>query len=238
MSEAEQEDGDPAAAFAALRDAVEGLRAEVRVTRQEVAALPEAWAENRPPDYAPNFGWQKKALTVILEHLQMIEKHPALEITPEQYAARIENVGLSATRAAERTYKAASIEAEQATQRERQQLASLIGTIRDKREQRFWLILMGVMVFFCTFAVSPVIWRWLPFGLSSWSAAQIMNDDRWDAGWDLLQAANPGSEQQAAFGFELAKVNQKDLSNCMDAADGTNKDQHCVITVPVVGMAQ
>ena len=218
--------GDPARAF-------EDLRAEVAVMRRAVEALPEAWAENQPADYAPNFGWQKKALTLVLERLDVIEKHPALRQTPEQHQAAVARAGDGLMREAMQKLDRAT----QDTQRERQQLAGLIGAVRGQRDQRFWLILVGVMVFFCTFVLSPVIWRHLPFGLSSWSAAQIMNDDRWDAGWDLLHAADPSSEQQAAFGFNLVKANQKELEDCADVAVKTKKDQRCTITVSVAGQS-
>lgn len=227
MSEVVQEDGDPAAAFAALRDAVEGVRAEMVVTRRAVEKLPDEWAANQPPDYGPSFTLQEKMLRRLLEGLAVVEKHPALKMTPEQHQAAVARAGDGLMREAVQKLDGAT----QDTQRERQQLAGLIGTVRGKSDQRFWLILIAVGVFFCTFVTSPLIWRHMPFGLSNRSASMIMNDDTWGAGWDLLQAANPGSEHQAAFGFTLVKTNQKELTDCAEAAVKAKKNQHCTIIV-------
>jgi hypothetical protein len=239
MSEVEQEDGDPAAAFAALRDAVEGLRAEVRVTRQEVEALPEAWAENRPPDYAPNFGWQKKALTLVLKHLQAIEKHPALEMTPEQHAARIENAGLSATREAERAYQKASIEAS-GTKRE---LVGMIGQMRGKKEQRdevlLWAGIAGLGMLLLGLVASPFLASHLPFGWDGSVASIIMEQpDDWNAGAALMKEGNPQASDQLGVAWRLLigdQANAKAVADCQDQATKTHKAQECRITVPATG---
>ncbi len=204
-------------------------RARGSLIRRALEALPEAWAETRPPDYAPNFDWQKKALTLVLERLDVIETHPALKMAPEQHAARIENAGLLVAREAERAYQKASIEAALTACR----LAGMIGTIQSKRDQRLWLICFPGIAVVLTFLASLAIWRQLPFGLPSRSAAQIMNDDRWDAGWDLLQAADLNGKQQVAFGFDLAKANQEEQAECATAAAKTQKDQRCTTTVPM-----
>lgn len=229
MAEIEQDDGDPAAAFAALRHEVAGLRAELTVARRAVEALPDAWAAHQPPDYGPSFILQEKLLRGVVEGLAAVERHPALKLTPEQHQAAVAKAGEGLMSAAAKKLSDAATD----MQSEQQQLAGLIGTVRGKSDQRVWLILVGAVVFIWTFAASPLMWRHMPFELSSWSASVIMKDTRWDAGWDLLQAADPEAEQQAAVGFNLVKANRQTLVDCAAAAAKTQKDQRCTITVPV-----
>ena len=80
MDDLDQHDGagDPARAF-------EDLRAEVSVLRRAVEALPPAWAESRPPDYSSDLGRIGKTLGAVVTHLQTIENHPALMMTPAEH---------------------------------------------------------------------------------------------------------------------------------------------------------
>jgi hypothetical protein len=54
----------------------EGLRAEVSVLRRAVEALPGAWEDSRPPDYAPSLGTIAKGLAAVDHRLAGIETHP------------------------------------------------------------------------------------------------------------------------------------------------------------------
>ena len=120
---------DPAQAF-------EDLRAEVSVMRRAVEALPSAWEENRPPDYSPDLGRIAKGLAVVAVQLDAINKHPALTMTQEQHRQAIAQAGNGLMREAAQKLDRAT----QDTERERQQLAGLIGTARRQDEQRTWLI--------------------------------------------------------------------------------------------------
>jgi integrase len=77
---------DPAQAF-------EDLRAEVSVLRRAVEALPGAWEDSRPPDYAPSLGTIAKGLAAVDNRLAGIETHPALRLTPEQHQQAVAQAG-------------------------------------------------------------------------------------------------------------------------------------------------
>jgi hypothetical protein len=220
-TEQDQAESDPARAF-------EALRAEVGALRRAMEALPEAWEEVRPPDYSSDLGRISKSLATAATKLEAMETHPALRLTPEQHQAAVARAAEGLMRDALQKLDRAAQEAE----RERHQLARLIGTVRDKRDQLFWLIALPVMVFALTLFASPILLGWLPFGWPSDVAAIVMGEDRWDAGWTLLRAADPAGEEQAAAGFNLVKANRKELAMCGDAAAKTKKDQHCLITIP------
>src|SRR3954454_16804747 len=66
--------------------AFEGLRAEVMVLRRAVEALGPALKENRAPDYSLTLGQIAKTQAAIGAHLEAMEAHPALKLTPAAIA--------------------------------------------------------------------------------------------------------------------------------------------------------
>ena len=213
---------DPAQAF-------EDLRAEVSVMRRAVEALPGAWEENQPPDYSPDLGRIAKGLAVVAVQLDAINKHPALTMTQEQHRQAVAPAGNGLMRKAAQKLDRATQDAE----RERQQLAGLIGTARRQDEQRTWLIYAALVAFAVGLLVSPFVAGALPFGLDGRIAALIMKADRWDAGEALMQAGSPDGWQSAVNAWKLVRANQKEIAACSEAAAKTKKDQRCTITVPV-----
>ena len=211
--------GDPAEAFEALRAAVAALRQVI-----EAGGL-------QAPDYSPDLGRIVQAMDHIGATLEAIEVHPPLRLTPAQFGQAMTHAGRELMSEVAQKYEQARQDAE----RERHQLAGMIGTVRAKRNQAFWLIALPVVVFAFTLLVSPVLLSELPFGLNSEAAASVMQADRWDAGWELLRTANPASEQQAAIGFNLVKANRPEIANCTRAAVKTKESQHCTIVVPTLG---
>jgi hypothetical protein len=223
----EEEAGDPAAAFEALRLEVARVRAEVGVIGRAVASLPDAWEDNRPPDYAPDLGRITKGLGVVAGQLDEIGRHPALRLTPEQHQAAVAQAGAGFVREAVQRLGSATA----AITHERDQLAGLVGTLAVKQEWLFWRIGLPMFAFVVALAASPIVLGWLPFGWSDGAAAEIMRADRWGAGWGLLHDTDPAAEAQAGFGYNLVKENQQTLDACAEAATNTKKDQRCVVTV-------
>lgn len=207
--------------------AFEDLRAEMSVLRRAVEALPAAWTENQPPDYTPDLARLNKGLANVTTSLTAIEKHPALRLTPQQHQADVAAVGDMLMREAAQKLDRAT----QDTDRERRQLAGMIGTVREKRRQLFMLIGIPLLVFVVTLVGSPVLLGDLPFGLNTRAAAVTMETDRWDAGWALMDAADPARWEKAEAGFDLVTDNQAALTACWTAANTEGKDQRCLISV-------
>ena len=208
--------------------AFEDLRAEVSVMRRAVEALPGAWEENQPPDYSPDLGRIAKGLAVVAAQLDAINKHPALTMTPEQHRQAIAQAGNGLMREAAQKLDQATRD----TERERQQLVNLVGTIRKQDEQRNWLIYTGLAAFVVALLLSPFLYAALPFGLNGRVAALVMNTDRWDAGEALMKADSPDGWNSAVNAWNLVRANQKEISACGEEAGKTKKDQRCTITVP------
>jgi hypothetical protein len=212
---------DPAQAF-------EDLRAEVSELRRALEALPGAWEDSRPPDYTPSLGTIVQGLAAVDSRLAGIEKHPALRLTPEQHQQAVAQAGNVLMREAVQKLDRAAQDAE----RERHQLAGLIGTVRTQDEQLNWLLWAASGALVVGLLVSPFVAGVLPFGGDSAVAAVIMNADRWNAGIALMQAASPDGWRGVAAASDLVRVNQEVLTTCREAAAKAKKEQRCTITVP------
>jgi len=116
-----------------------------------------------------------------------IEKHPALRLTPEQHQQAVAQAGNMLMREAVQKLDRAAQDAE----RERHQLAGLIGMVRKQDEQRHCLLWAASGALVVGLLVSPFVAGVLPFGGDSAVAAVIMNANRWNAGIALMQAGSP-----------------------------------------------
>ena len=75
--------------------AFEDLCAEMTVLRRSVEALPQAWRDNRPPDYTPDLARLVKALNDVGARMKEIEASPTLKMTPQAYGQGVRQAGLS-----------------------------------------------------------------------------------------------------------------------------------------------
>lgn len=208
---------DPATlAFEALRGEVTALRATV--------------SELKAPDYAPTLGVMTKSLHAIEQRLGTIEGHPALKSTPEQQRRVLVEAGSDLMRLAVESLEKDS----RRLGSHAEQLSRLIGEVRDRRQQRNWLLgavagglVAGLLVF-------PWIASALPFGWDSALAVSILGErDRWTAGWALVKADNPEGWEAAAKDWNLIAANKDTLASCREAVSKARKAQKCTISVGV-----
>jgi hypothetical protein len=201
MQEEQEHDdaGDPAQAF-------EALRAEVAALRQAV----EAAAERQAPDYSPDLGRITQAVNGVIDGLEAIAAHPAVRMTPDQFGQAMTRTGRELMNEVAQKYDRARQDAE----RERHQLAGIIGTVRGKRDQVFLLGAVCFATFVFTMLASPVLLGELPFGWNTNAAATVMQADRWDAGSALMQAASPQGWQDLVAASALVRANRAALTAC------------------------
>ncbi|GEL65786.1 DUF6118 family protein [Kozakia baliensis] len=69
--------------------AFEDLCAEMTVLRRSVEALPQAWRDNRPPDYTEDLARVVKAMNAVSTRMKAIEDTPTLKMTPQAYGQGI-----------------------------------------------------------------------------------------------------------------------------------------------------
>lgn len=106
--------------------------------------------------------------------------------------------------------------------RERQHLATIVGTALTKDAQkraRFWMLGAGVVAGLVLF---PVLGAYAPGG-SYLAALTTGHADRWRAGADLMQEANPVGSAALAMASRLVNANTETLQACSEAARKAGK---------------
>jgi len=224
VSDTDSESGNAARAF-------EDLRAEVSVLRRSIESLPAAWKANQPPDYTPSLGAISKRLQEVTAHLQAIEGHPALRMTPEHHQHAISQAG----NALMRDVSSRLDQADHITRSHASTLVELIGSAREQDRQLQWLIVTGAAALLIGLLVSPIFARLLPFGLDGRVAAIIMHADRWDAGSELMSEGNPEAWKLLMTAADLSTANRDALNSCREAALKSRKSQRCEIVVSQPG---
>src|SRR3546814_15315134 len=58
-----------------------------------------------------------------------------------------------------------------------------------------------------------------------------MREDRWRAGADLMQAANPSGWNRFAADSQFANENREAIDTCRGAVARSGKAQHCTVTL-------
>ena len=199
------EDEDPAAAaFSGLQGEVAEVVAAIGTLRAEVSGLGRrlerldgavrqgggAGAEAAgSPDYSPTLGAIAQELSGIGARLALVEGKPALELTPSGFEVELGRVVRGAASAAggelrEVTRRAGAAAGE---------LEALVGRVRERREQRQWVgvagligVMGGVVLWYLAAAL-------LPWGGGHWLVASLVGGGPWKAGAALMQEANPVS---------------------------------------------
>lgn len=208
--------------------AFRALTAEVGGARQAIRTLQESLERQRPVDTTETLGVIVSRLDTVGQSLSLIEKHPALKLTPDQHARAVVLAGEGLLREAVQKFDGAARDFTFA-QRE---LVQTVGTIRERREQWAWLAIGAGAALLVGILISPVLASWLPFGWDGQVAAYIMRADRWNAGTKLMQAHHPEAWQDLESAAALLKPNIATLAACRDAAAKTKKEQRCSVVVP------
>ena len=182
--EPEEEDGDAARAFEALRAEVAALRRGVElIARQGQQGAPDA------PDYSPTLGKMEKALQAIAGRLDAVERQPALTLTPASFRAEIDRVALSVVDTVSRPFA----DAVQDVRGAARDLTELAGHMRERREQRAWALTAGALGLIFGVGLWYVAAGLLPRSAGDWIAASLIGGTKWQAGETLMQDASPES---------------------------------------------
>jgi Family of unknown function (DUF6118) len=213
----------------AAERAFKALTTEVSGTRRAVQALQESLEQRRPVDTTETLGVIVSRLNTVAQSLAVMEKHPALKLTPEQHARAVVLAGEGLLREAVQKFDGAARDFTFA-QRE---LVQTVGTIRERHQQWEWLAWTGIAAFFLGLLISPMFARVLPFGWDGQVAAFIMNADRWGAGAKLMEAASPEAWQELQAEAALFQPNAAAITACRAAATKAKQPQRCSIEVPL-----
>jgi len=225
--------GDPAAAFDALRRTIETqgahIGAEMTLMRRGLeAAFDELEKIGPPQDYKPELARLVQAFDNVAERLHGVEQSPLLRKGPEYYTAVLERGGEGLIRSAAQQLERQAADLERAGRN----LAACTRSAYDRKAQDFRMWRAGVAGVLAGMFLILLLPRFLPFSADSHVASLVMGQDRVSAGYAMIEAAAPSEIEKLRWGGRFYDSSGADFSACLETAKKTGKDQRCSITVP------
>lgn len=228
----EEDSGDPAAAFDALRRTVETqgaqIGAEMTVMRRGIEAAFDQLEKIEPQaDYKPQLAQLVQALDNVSERLHGVEQSPILRQGAQHYAGVLERSGEALVRTAAQQLERQASDLERASRN----LSARVSGAREGSKQNKWVfsaVALGIILGVLATLFTP---RILPGTVDMAVASTVMNNDRWKAGIALMESGSPGGWRSLVEASDLVRTNQEALSACAEAAAKAKKDQPCTITV-------
>ena len=235
----DEDAGDPAAAFDALRTTVESLASdltrEMTTIRNGVEyALDHLDQRGVPVDYSAELGRLNQSFAGLSERLAGVEQSPMLRQGPEHYARVLERGGEGLIRSAALQFQNESRD----FQRTALELAEQTRSALTRRQQavQMWVAAgSGVVVGALLLLLLP---RFLPFSADSHIAALIMGQNRVDAGHAILRSVDPDVAEAVSRGGWIYETNRQALDDCIAEMVEGGKEQRCVVVLPVAENGQ
>lgn len=213
--------GDPAKAF-------DDLRAEVYVLRRAMEGLQDGLKKDPAPHYAAHLKEHTAQLTKVGDALRHIkEQIDGIQKFPKDAVSSIISAGNSMFERA----RSDAAHSSRVMRHNESTLFNLIGVVQAREQQKKMLIWTGVGAFAVGLIFFLVIGRALPFGMNSYLAAGVMGQTRWEAGQELMGAANPEGWKLLTADASLTNANREKVDACRAAAVKSKKDQQCTIVV-------
>lgn len=223
-----EEDHDPAA------EAFSRLEREMALMRRAVEHLAAERADITIPDYTATLGEMSQYLNQAQQELKAIAARPAMKLTPESLAQRIDDAARQARRIDHQELHHARERYDYAAR----ELGGVVATVRAADAQRrhlLWAVGGGVLAGCLLWAILPgVVLRALP---DSWHgpermAAHIVGEPSvWEAGARLMQAGNPMGWQGIVRAAEVWDRNRETIRGCERSAAKMNTSVRCTIDI-------
>ena len=229
----EEDAGDPAAAFDALRRTVDTLAGdltrEMTTIRKGVEAAFEEFDRQGPAqDYKPELAQIVQQLAHVAERLHGVEQSPILRQGAQHYAAALERSGEGLVRTAVQQLERQAADLERAGRN----LTAYTKSAYDRKSQDFRMWMAGLVGLFVGIFLILLLPRFLPFSADSHVASLVMGFDRISAGYAMIGAADPLEVEKMKWGGRFYNASGGEISACLETARQTGKDQKCTITVP------
>ena len=203
------------------------LEGEMAMMRRAVEHLATEKAEIDIPDYS-------KTLGEMANRLVSIERQPALQMTPEDFEARMTAAAARARRDDEVLIVAAKRERGEAIR----DLRAIIGTansIYEQKRLRWWYVGGGLLAGCLLWSVLPgFVARILP---TSWhlperiAARTVREPTLWEAGTRIMHADSPAAWQAIAEAAEMRRDNREVIDACLQRATKVRQPVRCTIRV-------
>jgi hypothetical protein len=228
----DEDAGDPAAAFDALRRTIEAqgeqIGAEMKVMRRGLEAAFDQLEKIEPQaDYKPQLAQIVQQLGVVAERLHGVEQSPILRQGAQHYAAALERGGEGLVRTAVQQLERQAADLERAGRN----LAAHVAGARERDRQNLWLVVAFAIGLLAGALVMLFLPRLLPFSAAPRVASVVMGETPWRAGMSLMAFDSPDSWQRVASADQLIEANREAVAACWEAARTAGADQRCTITV-------
>lgn len=222
------ETADPAAA------AFSRLEGEIALMRRAVENLATEKANIDIPDYNPTLGEMAQHLNTATKTLAAIAAKPAMEMTPETMAQRMDNAARQARQSDREQIGAAENRYDHAVR----ELGRMVASAKTAHEQREWLAWTGgggVLAGCLLWAIIPgPITRALP---ESWHmpekvATRVLGEPSvWEAGARLLRVGSPEAWRAISDAADMRHQNRETIANCEKSAAQTKRTVKCTVKV-------
>ena len=229
----DEDAGDPAAAFDALRRTIETqgaeISAEMTVMRRGLEAAFDQLEKIEPAqDYKPQLAQLVQALDNVAERMHGVEQSPILRQGATHYAALLERSGEALIRTAVQQLERQASDLERAGRN----LAAYTKSAYDRKSQDFRMWSAGVVGFILGAFLLLLVPRFLPFAADSHVASLVMGYDRINAAYAMINSVDPDGVKKLQWGGQFYNAGGGEISACAQTAKKTGKDQKCTITVP------
>lgn len=203
------------------------LEGEMAMMRRAVEHLATEKSEIDIPDYS-------KTLGEMANRLVSIERQPAMQMTPEDFEARMTAAAARARRDDEVLIVAAKRERGEAI-RDLRTIIGTANTIYEQKRLRWWYVGGGLLAGCLLWSVLPgFVARILP---TSWhlperiAARTVREPTLWDAGTRLMQAGNPEGWQAIVDAADMRQANRDAIDACLQRATKVKQPVRCTIRV-------
>ena len=181
----------------------------------------------KPIDYSTDLGKMVKTLAEVTQGLNGIEASPLLKNGPTAYADQLKKVAHDAAQTVVVDIRQSS----DAYRQNNQSLAHLVGKLRDRQEQAWAMLAMFAVGITLSLFILVSVPRFLPIAMSSRIAAFIADKGTWEAGAEMMRAADPASWHDMEVGAQIMHDNAQTINKCRKAAEKSGKVQRCVVII-------
>ena len=203
------------------------LEGEMAMMRRAVEHLATEKSEIDIPDYS-------KTLGEMAQRLASIERKPAMQMTPEEFEARMTAVA-SRVRTDEQTKLAQAKREHGEAARDLRAMIGTANTLYEQKRLRWWYVGGGVLAGCLLWSVLPgFVARILP---TNWhlperiAARTVRAPTLWEAGTRIMHADSPEAWQTIAEAAEMRRDNREAIDACIQRAAKTKQPVRCTIRV-------
>lgn len=186
------------------------------------------------PDYSATLGQMSTRLAAVAQGLASMAEKPAMQLTPERLAARMD-MAAKASRATDRETLTAACEAHKEAA---QIIYSLARTLRGADAQRrhlMWAASGGLLVGCLLWSILPgAVARVLPTGwhMPERMAAHIIGEPRlWEAGIRLMRAGDADAWRAITAAAQMRRDNREAIARCEKEAVKVERPVRCTVQI-------